>query len=293
MIRGRSDAITPARAFTLVELLVVIGIIALLLAILLPALSRVRESAHRAKCLANIAELGRAVLLYAHDNKDHLPDAGSGNAPDALMSPRAVGLPPWSNFGPNTYVLPSIGQLLARYLNDDNRLWICPSAPSNSFIWTGSDPLAGTGLNDQFKPNYVYLAAKEYIPAYPGLGPIATKYHVPEWAVRSVSGLKTTQAVSRSGNSSSEVVLFYDRSPSYHQYHKTDIYSGQSGEYFASYSYLDGHADGRGYSNWPDYMRVFHNPIPQSWFGQDFPSLFPGEYGDYAAKAAAAAGAGN
>src|SRR3954468_24229868 len=129
MVRGRSNASMPPRAFTLVELLVVIGIIALLLAILLPALSRVKESANRAKCLANINELGRAVLLYCHDNEDHLPDAGSGNAPDALMSPRAVGLPPWTSFGPDTYVLPSIGQALEKYLNSDSRLWMCPSAP--------------------------------------------------------------------------------------------------------------------------------------------------------------------
>src|SRR4051812_40060999 len=154
MIRGRFNTTTPARAFTLVELLVVIGIIALLLSILLPALSRVRESSRRATCLANINELGRAVLLYCHDNKDHLPDAGSANAPDAPMSPRAVGLPPWTSFGPNIYVLPSIGQSLQKYLNSDNRFWICPSAPLNSFVWTGTDPLSGTGLNDQFKPNY-------------------------------------------------------------------------------------------------------------------------------------------
>src|SRR5881392_1764456 len=150
MIRGRINATTPARAFTLVELLVVIGIIAVLLAMLLPALARVRESSRRTQCLANISELGRAVLLYCNDNKDHLPDAGTGNAPDALMSPRAIGLPPWTNFGPDLYVLPSIGQLLQKYLNSDNRFWICPSAPTNSFVWTGADPLAGTGLNDQF-----------------------------------------------------------------------------------------------------------------------------------------------
>jgi prepilin-type N-terminal cleavage/methylation domain-containing protein len=283
MIRSRTNAITPPRAcnrrgFTLVELLVVIGIIALLLAILLPALSRIRETSRRALCLSNISQLGQAVLIYAHDNKDHLPDAGSGNAPDALLSPRAVGLPAWTTFGPDTYVLPSIGQLLQKYLSQGNRLWICPSAPSTSFIWTGADPLAGTALNDQFKPNYVYLSAKEYVPALPGLGPFASKYHIPEWAVRSVSGLKTTKLVARSGNTASEIVLFYDRSPSYHQAHKSDIYAGQSGDYFASYSYLDGHADGRGYSNWADYMRVFHNPIPQTWFGQNFPAIFPAEY---------------
>ena len=286
MSRGRFNAISHSRAFTLVEMLVVIGIIALLLAMLLPALSRVRESSRRTQCLANISELGRAVLLYCHDNKDHLPDAGSGNAPDALMSPRAVGLPPWTSFGPNVYVLPSIGQALSKYLRSDIRFWSCPSAPPNSFIYTGTDPMAGTGLNDVFKPNYVYLAAKEYIPALPGLGPNATRFHVPEWAVRNVSGLKTTKVVARSGNTASEVVLFYDRTPSYHQFHKTDIYSGQNGDYFASYCYLDGHADGRGYSNWNDYMRVFHNPIPQAWFGQDFPTLFPAEYPELSAASA-------
>jgi hypothetical protein len=194
------------------------------------------------------------------------------------MSPRAVGLPAWTNFGPDTYVLPSIGQLLAKYLNGDNRLWSAPAPPTAASSHR-PDPLSGTSLNDQFKPNYVYLAAKEYIPALPGLGSLVSKYHIPEWAVRSISGLKTTKAVSRSGNSASEVVLFYDRSPSYHQFHKTDIYSGQSGDYFASYSYLDGHADGRGYSNWNDYMRVFHNPIPRPGSGRTFPTIFPSQYG--------------
>ena len=99
------------------------------------------------------------------------------------MSPRAVGLPAWTNFGPSTYVLPSIGQLLSKYLNGDNRMWICPSAPTNSFILTGADPLGGTGLNDQFKPNYVYLAAKEYVPALPGLGSLSAKFHVPPGAL--------------------------------------------------------------------------------------------------------------
>ncbi len=265
-------------AFTLVELLVVIGIIALLLAILLPVLSRARESSRRALCLSNINQLGRAVLLYAHDNKDVLPDAGTGNNLEAFLSPRAVGFPAWTQINANTYVLPSIGQLLGKYLARDHRLWICPSAPQNSFIYTGDDPMGGTALNDQFKPNYVYLAAKEYIPAYPTLGQFAVKYHVPEWAVRSVAGLKTTKLVSLSGNDPSQIVLFYDRSPSYHQSRKTDIYKNEHGDYFASYAYLDGHADGRGYSNWADYMRVFHNPIPQKWFGQDFPQIFPAEY---------------
>lgn len=55
------------RAFTLVELLVVIGIIALLVAILLPALGKAREASYRAKCMSNQRQLVQALMLYAQD----------------------------------------------------------------------------------------------------------------------------------------------------------------------------------------------------------------------------------
>src|SRR4051812_28795650 len=59
--------------FTLVELLVVIGIIAILLAILLPALNRARLTASNVKCLANLRTLGQAAMIYAAQNKGSLP----------------------------------------------------------------------------------------------------------------------------------------------------------------------------------------------------------------------------
>jgi prepilin-type N-terminal cleavage/methylation domain-containing protein/prepilin-type processing-associated H-X9-DG protein len=63
------------RGFTLIELLVVIGIIAVLLAILLPVLGRVRERSQRLACMANLRTLGQAMMMYANAHKDRLPNS--------------------------------------------------------------------------------------------------------------------------------------------------------------------------------------------------------------------------
>ena len=64
------------KGFTLIELLVVIAIIALLVSILLPSLNRARELAKRAICKTNLNGLGKAFVMFAHENDDNWPSTG-------------------------------------------------------------------------------------------------------------------------------------------------------------------------------------------------------------------------
>jgi prepilin-type N-terminal cleavage/methylation domain-containing protein len=98
--------------FTLVELLVVIGIIAVLVAILLPALSTARAQSQTVRCLSNLRQIGQTALIYANSYKGHFPQ------------PCVVGGPADSifRFGADT-----AGEL-DRVLNGDTAIFYCPSS---------------------------------------------------------------------------------------------------------------------------------------------------------------------
>jgi prepilin-type N-terminal cleavage/methylation domain-containing protein len=118
------------RGFTLVELLVVIGIIALLVAMLLPALVRAREQSYRAVCGSNLRTLGQACMLFAIDHKGLFPMAYHTTHPWIAV----IGLtfPTFINHdagddGANWRILGTTYDAFERYgMRQPN--WRCPSA---------------------------------------------------------------------------------------------------------------------------------------------------------------------
>jgi prepilin-type processing-associated H-X9-DG protein/prepilin-type N-terminal cleavage/methylation domain-containing protein len=107
------------RAFTLVELLVVVGVIAVLIAIAMPALNRAREQANRVKCAANLRSIGQGMAMYTQRY---------GTYPGCFAA--------YSTNTTYTFIWPV---RLRPFLGGDQRVFLCPSR-DDRFEWTESAP---------------------------------------------------------------------------------------------------------------------------------------------------------
>jgi len=158
------------RAFTLIELLVVISIIAVLAAMLLPALSRAMDAGKTTRCRSNLRQIGVACQMYNEDNNNHLPSAYM--------------------LGRSYYRRLKDTNCLARYFQTylpTNSVWLCPSGNpaintnNINYAWTlNSDVVSETGSQIAFNnatttaalwDNYCFPQPSDFNQIEPTTGP--------------------------------------------------------------------------------------------------------------------------
>ena len=151
---SRSCPLKKQTAFTLVELLVVISIIAMLLAVLIPALRKARQQAQKVVCLSNMRQMGLVLITYLNDSDYHLPPS-SCHVSD-----------------PNQYWL----YILNKY-SQSPLLYRCPSDMSKLFLdW--SKPIAAQPVTARWSSFEVNNLLDTTVPKYGGFNPYNNVLHI-------------------------------------------------------------------------------------------------------------------
>jgi len=166
------------RAFTLIEVLVVVAIIALLVAVLLPSLARAREQARATVCLSHLHQQGIALSGYSSDHKAVLPMAGSFRY-TLMEGAYYVGM---SEPGMPHWVPVNLGALYPKYIGNSPELFYCPNnkgveenGPNGKDVFVKrfnnprpSDPGYHNGHD---LPGHPYMAYGYAVPLFPATSP--------------------------------------------------------------------------------------------------------------------------